>query len=57
MKRINPIWLSGEESTYVSVVKKDGKIILVAPGGQIELSRREGDMLFGIAKDNIWQAY
>lgn len=56
MKRINPVWLQGEDATSVTVVKKDGKVILVSYGGQIELTRKEGQMLLGIAKGS-WTKY
>lgn len=56
MKAIKPIWLQGEDATYINVVKKDGKVILVSYGGQIELSEKEGKMVLGIAK-GAWVKY
>ena len=57
MKRIKPVWLAGEQATSITVVKKDGKLILVGYEGQVELARREAQMILAIAKDNEWQAY
>lgn len=57
MKIIKPIWLAGSESTTISVVKKDGKYILVSYGGQVELTRKEANTIKAITSQNSWQEY